>query len=153
MLGSQWEGPKGPLPWDPFGSKGIPCRGWSGTPPMGSFGLPRVPLQWGPLPWDPFGLPRAPSHGIPSPPMGSARIGIQKGFNTKSSRSLAETWTTEQKKQTIYKSKQSKRCGRPLCSFSQTSTKHCRRRHSKLHISMLLLTSDFPNIQHFLLPR
>ena len=138
------------IPWAP---KGSPHMGGPGPPPMGSLGLPRVPTPMGPLPWDPFGLPRAPSHGIPSPPMGSARIGIQKGFNTKSSRSLAETWTTEQKKQTIYKSKQSKRCGRPLCSFSQTSTKHCRRRHSKLHISMLLLTSDFPNIQHFLLPR
>ena len=53
-------GPKGPLPWDLLGSQGFPSHGGSGTPPIGSLGLPRVspPMGslWapkGPLPWDP----------------------------------------------------------------------------------------------------
>ena len=63
---------------------GAPNGGPQGSPPMGSLGLPRVPLPWGvrdPLPWDRLGsqgfpLPWVPSHGIPlgsqgSPPMGS----------------------------------------------------------------------------------
>ena len=61
-----------------------PTGGSQASPPMGSLGLPRVPLPWGvrdPLPWDPLGsqgfpLPWVPSHGIPlgsqgAPPMGS----------------------------------------------------------------------------------
>ena len=46
-------------------AQGFPSHGGSGTPPMGSLGLPRVPSPMGPLPWDPFGLPRVPSHGVP----------------------------------------------------------------------------------------
>ena len=46
---------------NPLGSQGSPPMGFS---PMGSLGLPRVPL-----PWDPLGSQGFPSHG--SPAMGS----------------------------------------------------------------------------------
>ena len=47
-----------------------------GSPPMGSLGLPRVPLPWDPLgsqgspPVRSLGLPRVPSHGVPWAPKG-----------------------------------------------------------------------------------